>query len=137
MAERPTGVTILAILALIGGLFSLFFGGFETIFGPMVSQEAVKQTGDESTAAAGGLIAIMGIGFLIHGVIQLIVAFGLFTLKGWAWVLAVIAQVLSLVLNGLNLTGGQMTGPVVGILIAAGILYYLFRPHVKQAFGRG
>lgn len=137
MAERPTGVTILAILALIGGLFSLFFGGFETIFGPMVSQEAVKQTGDESMAAAGGLIAIMGIGFLIHGVIQLIVAIGLFTLKGWAWVLAVIAQVLSLVLNGLNLTGGQMTGPVVGILIAAGILYYLFRPHVKQAFGRG
>lgn len=136
MSERPTGVTILAVLALIGGLLNLFFGGFEALMGPMVGEQMVEQTGDASTAAFGGAMAIMGIGLLIVGVLQLVVAFGLFTLKGWAWMLAVVLQVIAVIINALKLGGENMLPAAIAILISAGILYYLFRPNVKQAFGR-
>jgi energy-converting hydrogenase Eha subunit G len=50
--------------------------------------------------------------------------------------LTVVMQVLGLIVNGLKLTGPEGGAAVVSIVISAGILYYIFRPHVKQAFGR-
>ena len=136
MSNRPTGVTVLAVLALLGGLLNLFLGGFETLLGPQIGEEMVRQTGDASAAATGGAMAMMGVGILVVGVVQLINAYGLFTLKSWAWMLAVVLQVISLVMNGLQLGGPQKAGIVIAMLISVGVLYYLFRPHVKQAFGR-
>lgn len=136
MSERPTGVTILAVLAVIGGLLALFLGGFMAFIGPAMGVEMTKQTGDAATAVYGTLMTGLGVALLVQGLLQLVTAYGLFTLKGWAWALAVILQIFSLAVNGFQLVRGQMGGPVIGILIAAGILYYLFRPHVKRAFGR-
>jgi len=136
MSNRPTGITILAILALLGGLYLLFMGGFSTILGPMVGQEMTAQTDDATAMAVGGAMTVMGIGMLAIGVFQLVAAYGLFTLKSWAWMLMVITQVLSLIMHGFSLTAPDKTPAVVAIVIAAAILYYLFRPNVKQAFGR-
>ena len=136
MSQRPTGITILAVLAVIGGLFSLAVGGFMTFLGPMVGNEMAKQAADASAAVYGGAMMILGIGLLVHGLLQLVAAYGLFTLKGWGWMLAVLVQFLSLILNGLQVFQGQIGGAIAPVIIAAGILYYLFRPHVKAAFGR-
>ncbi len=136
MSQRPTGVTILAVLAVIGGILSLFFGGFMAFLGPAVGQEMAEQDGEAYGAEFGGLMMAMGIAFVVHGLLQLVTAYGLFTLKAWAWLLAVVMQVLSLVLNGIQLFRGEVGGAVIAVVIAGGILYYLFRPHVKQAFGR-
>ena len=136
MSERPTGVTILAVLAVIGGLMSLFFGGFTALLGPAVGGELAKEAGESYGTEFGGLMMAMGIAFVVLGLLQLFTAYGLFTLKGWAWLLAVVMQVLSLVLNGIQIFRGQVGGAVVAALIAGGLLDYLFRPHVKRAFGR-
>ena len=136
MSQRPTGVTVLAVLALIGGLIMVFFGGFEAMLGPMLGEEMARQSGEAADAAVGGVMAFMGVGFLVVGIVQLVTAYGLFTLKSWAWMLAVVLQFIALVMNGLQLTGDKMGAAVISMLIAIGILYYLFRPHVKQAFGR-
>jgi uncharacterized membrane protein (DUF2068 family) len=136
MSQRPTGITILAVLAVIGGLISLFFGGFVAFLGPHVGVEMTEQTGDAAGSAYGGLMTLMGVGFLAHGLLQFVTAYGLFTLKRWAWLLAVIMQLVSLVLDGIQGLRGQVSGSVIAALIAAGILYYLFRPHVKRSFGR-
>jgi len=136
MSNRPTGVTILAVLAVIGGLLALFFGGFMAFLGPAVGVEMTKQTGEAASAVYGGAMAFLGFAFVIQGLIQLVTAYGLFTLKGWAWLLAVVMQVFSLALNGIQLFRGQIGSSVIALLIAAGILYYLFRLHVKRAFGR-
>ena len=136
MSERPTGITILAVLAVIGGIISLFFGGFMAFLGPPMGVEMTKETDEALGAAFGGAMMAMGIAFVVHGLLQLVTAYGLFTLKGWAWLLAVVMQVLSLVLNGIQLFRGEVGGAVIAVVIAGGILYYLFRPHVKQAFGR-
>jgi len=136
MSNRPTGITILAILALLGGLYLLFIGGFSTIIGPMMGQEMTTQTDDATAMAVGGAMTIMGIGLLAVGIFQLVAAYGLFTLKSWAWMLMVIMQVLSLIMNGFRLAGPDKSPAIVAIVVAAAIMYYLFRPNVKQAFGR-
>ena len=136
MSQRPTGVTILAVLAVIGGLLSLAFGAFSTFLGPALGAAMAEQSSDPAMTAFGGVVVAMGVAFLLHGLLQLVTAYGLFTLKGWAWLLAVIMQVFSVILNGLQIVRGEYGGAIIAVLIAGGILYYLFRPHVKAAFGR-
>lgn len=127
-AGRPMGITILAVLAAIGGVF-LLLGGLAAIG---LGGLAATSTG---SAAIGGLVGIFGVLFLVLGVVYLAFAYGAWTLKPWAWTLGVAGQIISLALSALSaVTGGGIN--VIGILIAVAILYYLYTPAVKAAFGR-
>jgi uncharacterized membrane protein (DUF2068 family) len=128
-------VTILAVLCVIGGLLALIFGSLFTFMGPTIAAQAAAA--DEAAAMATGPM-MMGFGVfgLIMGLLYLITAYGLFGLKPWAWMVAVVVQVLALVSHLAGFFQGQVAGAVVGLLIAGGILFYLMRPHVKAAFGR-
>ena len=138
MSERPIGVTILAVLAVIGGLINLAFGGFMTFMGPALGAEMASQSADTTASyALGGAMAALGIGLAILGLLYLVTAYGLFTLKSWAWMLAVVVQIVSAVANGVQFINGYAAGSLGAVLIAIAILFYLFRPHVKAAFGRG
>jgi hypothetical protein len=140
-ATRPTGVTILAILALIGGVFGVI-GGLGLIaggalFGAMVG----TTTGATEGAAVGGIFFILGILTLGVAIVDLAFAFGAWTLKPWGWSLGIISQlaslvviVISAVLSG-NLVSSLM-GSVVSIAISVVILWYLNQPAIKAAFGR-
>lgn len=127
-SARPMGITILAVLAAIGGVF-LLLGGLASIG---LGSLAASASG---SGALGGLVAIFGILFLALGVLYLAFAYGAWTLKRWAWTLGVAGQVISLALAAVNaVTGGGVN--IVGILISVAILYYLYTPAVKAAFGR-
>ena len=127
--QRPTGITILAILAIIGGAFALLGG-----IGAIGLGGAAAAGG---AGGAGGLVAILGFVLIVVGALELAFGVGAWQLKPWAWTLGIAAQGLSLVLALLNIIGGQGIGSqIVGILISAAILYYLMTPPVKQAFGR-
>jgi hypothetical protein len=130
---RPTGITILAILALIGGVFSVLGGlalvGLGGLAGGMV--------GGAEGAAIGGLAIISGLIALVSGVIGIAFAYGAWTLKPWGWLLGVAFAILSLVSSGLTIVGGgDIGGVIISVLIAGGILYYLNTPTVKTAFAR-
>lgn len=135
MTDRPTGVTVLAVLSAIGGLLALLFGSLLTFMGPAISVE-MAATDEALGAATGPLMMGFGVFVLVIGVLYLITAYGLFALKPWAWMVAVVVQGMSLLSHGFSIIQGQVAGAGIGILIAGGILYYLFRPHVKAAFGR-
>jgi hypothetical protein len=125
---RPTGITVLAILAAIGGVFALL-GGLALI----------GLGGLASASGVGGFAVIIGLLLLVLGVLQLVLAYGFWGLKPWAWTLGVGLQVASVVLSllqFLNNTGGGITSLIISIVISGVILYYLFQPHVKAAFGR-
>ena len=124
---RPTGITILAILAAIGGVFSIL-GGL-TLIG---------LGGALATGGLGGMAALVGFLVLILGVLYLVLAYGFWTLKPWAWLLGVGLQGASIVLTIIQLIGGttNIVSAVISIAISAAILYYLYQPHVKAAFGR-
>ena len=111
-------MTVLAVLAAISGLFGLLGA-----FGIM---------------ALSGAFLIIGLFLLVLSVAYLVFAWGAWTLQSWGWTLGVTLAAASIVLTLLQLV--QNTTPIVSaiisIAISAVILYYLFRPEVKAAFGR-
>jgi hypothetical protein len=129
MGQRPLGITIIAIILAVGGVFSV-----------LVGLEALKITsfGLAQVTDAG---SVSGWASIISGVLTLIAAGGLFTLAGWAWILAVIVLVIRILADlWAAITVGATSSVGLGLLgaavISALILWYFFRPNVKSAFGR-
>ena len=133
MNERPTGVTILAILAAIGGVLSIIAGVALLGLGALA--------GAAGSGGLGGLTAIFGIIAIVLGVAEIVLAYGLWTLKPWAWTLGIGLAIISLALIVVQavLSGNivnSLIGSIISIVIWAIVLYYLFTPRVKAAFGR-
>jgi hypothetical protein len=131
------GVTILAVLALIGGIFALI-GGLGLIAGGALLGGVV---GGSQGVALGSLAFIFGIVTLGIGVADIAFAYGAWTLKQWGWALGILIAIFSLV--WIAVTGlasgdlvGTITSSIISIAIWAVVLWYLNTPDVKRAFGR-
>jgi hypothetical protein len=135
--KRPTGITILAILYIVLAILSLLWsglvfgvGGLSTAFGGLL--------GAENMAAFGTSSAWSGFLGIIVAIVQFVVAIGLLSMKKWAWILALIAVALTVVQGIVGIFGGGpfafMCG-ILGLLIPLGLLIYLLRPSIRQAFG--
>ena len=122
--QRPTGVTVLAILAAIGGALGLL--GSLAIIGLGAAFAG---------APGGGMVGILGFAGLAVSVAALAFAYGAWTLKPWAWPLGMATFGLSAALAVIGLVSGDF-GQVLSLAIAAAVIYYLTTPSVKQAFGR-
>jgi hypothetical protein len=159
---RPLGVTIIAILAIIGGIL-LIFGGLSLLaFGALftaITFEDQQQLQSREVAelqpltqffgsfgiAIGAIILAVGIGYLV-------VSYGLLKGKGWAWIVTVILTIIAIVIqvtsvisnsvlsqsltNDLSAIVPGLIAHIVGIAINGVILYYLYRPNVKAYFGK-
>jgi hypothetical protein len=126
--QRPTGITVLAILAAIGGVFGIL-GGLALIgVGTVVA----------SSSGLGGLAAILGLIALAYGILSLVLAYGFWTLQPWAWTLGVGLEVAGIVINVLQYINNTsaLGGTIFSIAINAIVLWYLYQPNVKAAFGR-
>ncbi len=138
MQNRPTGITLLAfiyiVLAVLSLLWSLFvfgFGGVTATFGTLF--------GAQNMASSGVNNVISGTLGIVTAVVQLIVAVGLWKLRPWAWLLAIVAVGLSVASGVLGMFGGglwTLCCGLFGLIIPVGILIYLLRPEVRRAFGR-
>lgn len=84
-----------------------------------------------------GLIIPFGIVLVAIAIVSFIVAYGLLKGKGWAWTVAIILSIISIVWNVITLVTAANYGGIISIIISGIILYYLFRPHVKAYFGKG
>ena len=127
---RPTGLTILAILFLIAGSFTLV-GGISTF------ETAVAQASTPILTDLEALIIPLAVEILC--IASFVIALGLFTGKTWwVWFFAVVLSAIGLVVNVVSLVVPNMftmAGAIVGIVINAIILYYLSRKNVRQYFG--
>jgi hypothetical protein len=139
MKKRPTGISILFWVYLILGILSLLWsglvlgiGGLSTILGGLFGMESVSDFG--STSAWSGYVGI------ITTVTQIIVAFGLASMKKWAWVLAIIAVGLTILEGVIGIFGGGsfafMCGSL-GLVVPIIILFYLLKADIRTAFGVG
>jgi len=135
--QRPTGITILAVLAIIGGLFSLF-GGCTVVAGGALIGAMGAQAGVNGAAAGGGLLSVYGIVILAIAVADIVFGIGAWTLKPWAWMLGLVLQGLNVVVALVSIVAGWSTfgGQIIGLAINAVIIYYLMTPDVKKVFGR-
>ncbi len=121
-AARPTGITILAILAAIGGVFGLLAG-----FGVLLV----------GTVLFGALGGLLGLAALAYAGLLIAFAYGAWTLKPWAWPLGVAVAVFGIVLSVVYILGGSSVGSqALGIVVDGAILYYLNQPGIKAIFGR-
>ncbi|RLE72819.1 MAG: hypothetical protein DRJ37_01965 [Thermoprotei archaeon] len=159
---RPLGVTILAILSGISGIFSILAAiGFGALMGlgmMAMLREAIREYGRVLPIAIpiGTIVLIIAAILFIMGLIDLAIAWGLWTGKGWAWWLVIIFTGLGILMQlgnlGLTLLGtvALLSYPralpgtifsIVIILVGLGInvliIWYFFRPHVKAYFGMG
>ncbi|MDD3137173.1 MAG: hypothetical protein PHF57_05915 [Methanoregula sp.] len=121
MSDRPIGVTILGVLWILGGLL-IMVSGF--VGGTLLSIEGL-----------GGLGAAMGVIFLVIGIIDLLLGVGCFLAWSWVWIVGIIFSVISILIGLVSLVTSGL-GALVGIIIAAIILWYLFQPQVKAYFGQ-
>lgn len=152
--HRPTGVTILGALFVIAGAFALL-GGIATLVAipfvanvnPNVINDELQFGGQpltpsEQTALAqgsGSILTVLGALLIPLGIASLVVAYGLFKGKSWAWFVAVVLSIIGIAINVISLVTsnmGAMAGAFVGIAINAIVLYYLSRRNVRQYFGK-
>jgi hypothetical protein len=126
MNQRPTGVTILAILGFIGGAFGIL--GALALLGLGFAFAGV---------AAGGLSFVFGIVILALSILYLWVAWGFWNLKRSAWSIGLVVFGFGIVLSLIELLLGYatITNLIVTIIINGIVIYYLLTPAVKAAFG--
>lgn len=120
--QRPTGVTILAVLAGIGGVLGLLGSlGFLAF-----------------ASLAGSFWMMFGLLLVAISIAYLVFAYGAWNLRPWAWSLGTGLSAASIALTLLQLMQGvtNFASALISIAVSAAILYYLFTPEVKGAFGK-
>lgn len=121
-SSRPSGVTILVVLEVISSVAFLVAGA-----GTLALTAALGAF----FPALGGYTGFVGGVLLLLGLAGLAVAWGLWTGQSWAWTLTLVLAAIG-ILTGLF----SLPGSILGILINFVIVYYLYRPHVKEYFGK-
>jgi uncharacterized membrane protein (DUF2068 family) len=116
--ERPLGVTIIVILEVLGALAYLFLGAMAVLAGAYASS---------IFPGLGAFAVALGAIVLIFGLLYLLLAWGLWTLKSWAWMAAVILNLIGLILGILQFNW-------IGVIINLIIVIYLQQGDIKSRF---
>ncbi|TET10646.1 MAG: hypothetical protein E3J86_05190 [Candidatus Thorarchaeota archaeon] len=122
MSGKPTGVILLAVLQLIAALLYISAGGILVMAALALGPFAI-------------LLAFPALIIFIVGIIMFILFYGLFTLKGWAWFWALIANILGL-LGGILRFDTLLTDylGLGGFAVSLIIVIYLLLPATKAHF---
>lgn len=123
MSGKPTGVLLLAVLQLIAALLYIAAGGI------------LVMAALESGGIFAILVAFPALIIFIVGIIGLILFYGLYSLKGWAWFWA-------LIINLLGIVGGVLRYETLltdylglgGFAVSVIVVIYLLIPSTKAHF---
>jgi hypothetical protein len=129
--SRRTGITIIAILMIIGGLILLFTGITPLFFGPLISIDS-----DGSTSELGLLITIGGLVLVGLGIASFIVSWGLLKGKGWARTITLIISIIAIIFAIISLISSEDLIHIMEIIVYGIIIYYMFTDKVKLFFGK-
>jgi hypothetical protein len=146
--KRPTGVTILGILAVLSGIVGIAFGAVllaaslavgtitQSLNNYLTSQGYSNLSPYVTTSTVATVLGILGAFSLLVGIFWLVEGWGAMVGKGWAWTLGIIVFVLSIISNLIQVVFGNYSS-AIGVIVDLGIIYYITRPHVKAFFGKG
>lgn len=140
--SRPIGVAALAVVAAITGVVDVVTGlGDVGIAGGFLSDHGF---GDKINM----IMNLVGLALVAVGILGLATGFGLWRGRDWAWLItrlwASVCIVVGVVGVGVSLLSDTLTGTILAAILgaagpavaAAVVLWYLYQPHVKAAFGR-
>lgn len=135
--SRPVGVTIIGVLMAIAGIVMIIAGISAMALAPLIPMATESQDlamGISSTML-GGIAIASGAIMLAIGIASLVIAYGLFKGRPWAWTAAVVLSIIGIVMSVVSIVTGNF-GSIVSLIINGVIIYYLYRPHVKAYFGK-
>src|SRR5689334_1680042 len=112
--SRPIGVTILAVLTILLGVLIVLAGIILLVASALILGVGFPLAFGLSATVIGGIVFVLGIIWIAVGV-------GLLHLRGWAWWLAIIVMVLSIV--------GSIASPVAAIIPGLILVYLILVRH--------
>lgn len=112
MIRRPTGISVLALLNLVSAVLALV--GVTAVAAWAIANDFPLD-----------LVAVFVVVMAIAIAFAVVVFWGLWTLRSWA-------RTLTIVLSAIGLINFP-----VGTIIDGLVIWYLFQPHVKEAFAAG
>lgn len=135
--SRPTGVTILGILGIIGGAFAILLAAFLMLGSAFIARRALGLPG-MLIGMGGTMLAVLAGGV---GALYLVAGIGLLNLQNWARLLAIVLAGISLFFSGLAVLGGLSHffiflafRRLFVVAIDVLVIWYLSQPDIKQAF---
>jgi len=125
--KRPVGVLIIGILGIIGAVLG--------ILGSLAVLGVGGLAGATGAGAIGAGIVVIGVIYLIISVLLLIFAISFLGLKPWAWwgmlvmlAISIVWAIIGMAVNGFSASS------LIGIIVDALIIAYLYSKSVKEAF---
>ena len=134
LAKAPLGLTAMGIFLIFGALVATLAGTTLVWRGTVLDRMwALNPRAYEELTPLG---RVVGIAFILFGMILAVAAMGWFKRCLWGWRLAV-AIIATQVLGDLvNVSIGRIVEGGIGATIAGALLFYLTRDPVRCAFGR-
>ena len=134
---RPIGVTILAVIAILGGIASVAVG----VMLISLSSAIATATTTTLTGFQAGLFGGLGV---VSGIVELAFGISIFLRAGWAWRFGIGTYVFNLLYYIATLivesahksTSASIIANVVSGIISIAILAYLNTAPVKHYFGQ-
>ena len=129
----PTGVKIISILYYIGAVFAAISGILFIIGASFIS--SLLNSIPLLSALGSSLFIVVGIVFILLGILQFFIARGLWKGRNWARVLVIIFSVIAILLGIYVIIQGSIMNGIIN-LVFSGIIggYLLFSRKVKDAF---
>ena len=135
--QRPIGVTILSVLLGIQGIVELILGIVALVVVFAIGHTIVVHGHTTIGHVVDALGGVLGVVSLIVGLVTLLLAWGLWTLKSWAFWFTVIIEVISLIRHLLEFASPNHStvSIVIGLILPVVILlYFLVDSNVRRAF---
>lgn len=140
--NRPTGVTIVAILHFIGACFLALAAIAIMLGGGMIAAMLGPQSNPGLAAGLASMGVAIGVFCLLLAAGVAFIGYGNWTLKPWARTLTIVLSALGLVAgalllltSALHVNIGLMISAILRLAINAIIIWYYLQPSVKNAFG--
>jgi hypothetical protein len=129
--HRPVGVTVISIVAILGGLAQLAYAGLPA---------AIGLIGLGMGAGIGTLVGVLAllvaVALGIGAVAQIAFGIAAMRLSGWAWTMGVLVSGFNAILNVVAMLSNNGVGNYIGLFLSGIVLFYLTTPDVKKAFGK-
>jgi hypothetical protein len=131
--SKPTGVDLLIILAMIGGVVDVLGAALFLILTSVAPSWLGIFVGPGIVRLVFLILSALSFLLLFLGVASFFLAYGLWKGRGWAWTWALNSAIIGLAASIVALVAGI---GVIGVATNALTLYYLTRTEVKVFFGK-
>ena len=131
--SKPTGVDLLVILAVIGGIIDILGAVLLLVLTSVSLSWLGSLVGPEIVRLVFWILSALSFLLLFYGVTSFFLAYGLWKGRGWAWTWTLTSAIIGLAASIVALGVGI---GMIGVASNALTIYYLTRTEVKAFFGK-